>query len=524
MSRARKAAIAASFGYVQFGLALTIGIVLVPLMLDRLGARTWGLWLATGELLAYAGMVDLGVLGVLPWLLAEADGRRDRTAMRRLISNGVAVGAIIGLAYALIAFALWQALPAVLRFTAVDRTAVGPPLALLAAATALTYPLRIFPATLVGLQDMTFYGAIRIVQAVINVVVTVVLLLNGYGLYALAWASIVPTLVGVIASAVRLRTLAPDLMTGWTRPAPKELTPLIVNGFGVWLGGFGWLLLSSSNALVITFLGRPEWVPIFSCTAKVSVAATQLVWLTPDSGLVGLAQLHGESTAKPRVRELVGLLQQVHLLLAGAAACALLAFNPTFVSRWVGDELFGGMTLNALLAFGVVLYSLVHGLTSAASVVGSRVQVGILTVANGVLQLAVAIVLGRWMGLSGVALGGLVAACLTSLPVGLVLLRHAVDFSPRRLGGDRIGPWALRMLPLAVTALLVGVFREWLGFWLTAGATGLVLLAYVWHMRPMYEAVLALDPGWTRWLAMVKLAPPLDSEAAPGAVPIVNRS
>ena len=117
-------------------------------MLDRLGARTWGLWLATGELLAYAGMVDLGVLGVLPWLLAEADGRRDRDAMRRLISNGVAVGAIIGVAYALIAFALWQVLPSALRFTAADRAAVGPPLALLVAATALTYPLRIFPATL----------------------------------------------------------------------------------------------------------------------------------------------------------------------------------------------------------------------------------------------------------------------------------------------------------------------------------------------------------------------------------------
>ena len=524
MSRGRKAVIAASFGYVQFGLALIIGIVLVPLMLDRLGSRTWGLWLATGELLAYAGMVDLGVLGVLPWLLAEADGKRDRESMRRLISNGVAVGAIIGLAYALMAFALWQALPSVLRLTTDDRSALGPPLALIVAATALTYPLRIFPATLIGLQDMTFYGAIRIVQSVLNVVVTVVLLLNGYGLYALAWASIVPTLVGVVASAIRLKTLAPDLMTNWTRPAPKELAPLIVNGFGVWLGGFGWLLLSSSNALVITFLGHPEWVPIFSCTAKVSMAATQLVWLTPDSGLVGLAQLHGEAKGTPRERHLVGLLQQVHLLLAGAAACALLAFNPTFVARWVGDALFGGLALNALLAFGVVLYSLVHGLTSAASIVGSRVQVGILTIVNGAVQLAAAIVLGRWMGLSGVALGGLVAACLTSLPVGLVLLRRAIDFSSWDLAVERVGPWALRILPIAVTAMLVGVFREWLGFGLAAAATGLILIAYVWHMRPMYGAILALDPGWTRWLAMVRLAPPLHADAASGVLPVVNRS
>jgi hypothetical protein len=313
-------------------------------------------------------------------------------------------------------------------------------------------------------------------------------------------------------------------MTSWARPAPKELVPLIVNGFGVWLGGFGWLLLSSSNALVITFLGHPEWVPIFSCTAKVSVAATQLVWLTPDSGLVGLAQLHGEAKGTAHVRHLVGLLQQVHLLLAGAAACALLAFNPTFVARWVGDALFGGLTLNALLAFGVVLYSLVHGLTSAASIVGSRVQVGILTVVNGVVQLAAAIALGRWMGLTGVALGGLVAACVTSLPFGLVLLNRAIAFSSWRLAADRVVPWALRMLPIAATALLVGVFRAWLGFWLAAAATTLVLLGYIWHMRPMYGAVLALDPGRTRWLAMVRLAPPLHADPGAGGLPVVNRS
>lgn len=524
MSRTRKAVIAAGFGYAQFGLALIIGIVLVPLMLDRLGARTWGLWLATGELLAYAGMVDLGVLGVLPWLLAEADGKRNRDGMRRLISSGVAVGALIGLAYALIAFVLWQALPSVLRLTAVDRAALGPPLTLIVAGTALTYPLRIFPAALIGLQDMKFHGAIRVGQSVLNVAVTVVLLLQGYGLYALVWASIVPTLAGVIASAVRLRAVAPDLMTSWTRPAPKQLIPLIVDGFGVWLGGFGWLLLSSSNALVITFLGHPEWVPIFSCTAKISAAATQLVWLTPDSGLVGLAQLHGEVNARPRVVHLVGVLQQVHLLLAGAAACAILAFNPTFVTHWVGGAMFGGLTLNALLATGVVLYSLVHGVVSTASIVGSRVQVGILTVVNGLVQLAAAIVLGRWMGLSGVALAGLVAACLTSLPVGLVLLTRAIDFSPWRLAADRVGPWARRMLPTAVTAMLIGVFREWLGVWLAATATGVVLLGYVWHMRPIYEAVVALDPGWTRWLAMARLAPPLQTDPGSGPLPAVNRS
>jgi O-antigen/teichoic acid export membrane protein len=392
---------------------------------------------------------------------------------------------------------------------------------ILVAFTAVSYPLRAFPATLLGLQDTTWYGVIRIAESVIEVVVTVVLLLNGYGLYALAWGSIVPTAVLLLAALIRVAVLAPDLMKGWKAPALTELAPLLTNGFGVWLAGFGWQLLSSSNALVITFLGHPEWVPIFNCTAKVSSVATQLVWLTPDSGLVGMAQLHGQPESKPRVRHVVAVFQQVHLLLAGAAACAVLGFNATFVTRWVGSPMFGGPALNVLLASGIVVYSLVHALTNAASVLGSRVQVGLLTLVNGVVQIAAAIVLGRWLGLTGVALAGLIAACLTAIPAALALLNRTIDLSGWRMMSDHAWPWTLRMLPIAAAATLVGIFHQSLGFWLTGVATGLALTAYVWHMRPLYGAILALDPRWTRWLAIVKLVPPLG--AAPAIVPVTNQ-
>jgi hypothetical protein len=98
MTRARRAVITAGFAYAQYAMAIIPGLILVPLTWSSLGARTYGLWLTTGELLAYAAMVDPGVLGVLPWLIAEADGASDRSAVRRLFSNGVVAGLVAGLA------------------------------------------------------------------------------------------------------------------------------------------------------------------------------------------------------------------------------------------------------------------------------------------------------------------------------------------------------------------------------------------------------------------------------------------
>ncbi len=506
-SRTGKAAINAAFGYAQYALAIVIGIGLAPLVLGHLGIRTWGLWLATGEVLAYAGMVDLGVLGVLPWLVAEADGRGDRGEMRRLVSNGFWVGALVGAGYLVLAALLWQVLPPVLRLSAADRAAIGPPLALLVAVNAAAYPLRVFPATLLGLQDMTFAGVARLVQSLLNVALTVGLLVTGHGLYALAWASAGPVIFMVAVCGLRLLQIAPDLAAGWTRPVLPAMQRLVVNGFGVWLAGFGWLFLSSSNALVIAWLGHPEWVPIFTCTARTSVMAAQMVWLLPDSGLVGLAALGADRHAASRVPEVVGILQKVHLLLAGGAACAVLAFNPSFVTRWVGAALFGGFTLNALLALGLVVGSLVHGLVTAASVLGNRVHVGMVTLANGLVQLAAALVLGWWLGLAGIALAAILAAAATTLPAGVVLLGSRAGLTWSRLAGEHVWPWMRRAVPVAAAAALAGLFHEALGFWVSGLATGIVALAYVWHMRPMYGALVALVPRWTSWLTVMKLVP-----------------
>src|SRR4051812_49736508 len=80
MSRTHRASIAASFAYLQFALSIVVGLGLVPFVLHRVGERLYGFWLASGEVLAYAAMADLGVMGVVPWLIAEADGRSDRRA------------------------------------------------------------------------------------------------------------------------------------------------------------------------------------------------------------------------------------------------------------------------------------------------------------------------------------------------------------------------------------------------------------------------------------------------------------
>jgi len=505
VSRKRKAAIGAAFGYTQFGLALITGLVLVPVILDQVGARAYGLWLASGEILAHAGVVDFGVLGIVPWLVAEADGGNDRAGMRRILTTGVTLGAAIGLLFGVTAAVLWQVLPSALWLTASDRALVGPPLALLVTVTAIGYPLRAFQAVLSGLQDSFFTGIITVTQAAISAILTIILLFQGYGLWALAGGAAAGLTFGLLASFVRTAILAPDLLRGWQRPERGDVRKLMANGLGAWLGGFGWRLLSATNGVVITYLGHPEGVAIYACTAKVANLASQLSWVLPDNALVGLAHLHGQRQSE-RVAEVVSAMQRLHLLLAGVAACGVLAFNATFVAVWVGPELFGGTVLNALIAAGIVVASFGHGLSASVSVVGNRLRVGILTVVNGVIQPLLAVYLGHRLGLVGVALAMLVAASVSLLPVGMTLLGVYARVAPGQLLRREVLPWVVRTGPLMALALGIGAAHGRLGFWPSATLTAAITLAYFWQVRPLV-AGLPLGSTWEAWVVRLRLAP-----------------
>ncbi|MFL5383112.1 MAG: hypothetical protein ACJ8GN_11395 [Longimicrobiaceae bacterium] len=507
MSRTRRAGIAAVFGYLQFALALVSGIALVPFVLSRVPTVHYGVWLAFGEVLAYTSMVDLGVVGVVPWLVAEHDGRGDRAALRQLVAGGIAFSAGAAVVFAALGLAALRAAPALAHLTPAQHAAVGGPLLLLLLASAASMPFKVFYASLMGLQDATAAGLLSVTQVLLNVLLTLGLLLGGYGLYALALAATLPNLVIGAASLLRLRRVAPDLLYGWRLPPRATMRWMVGQGFGGWTAGLGWRLVAASDSIVILSVLGPVAAVVYAMTFKVGAVAMQVAWQLPDAGLVGLAQLKGEQRPE-RVREVSLALLRLGLLAAGGVACAMVAFNPSFVMLWVGRERFGGMALNALLAAVVLAHTLAHGLFTTSATLGTRVQAGWAVLAQGAVNLAAALLLGRWLGLAGIALAAVLSTALVAYPMGVRMLRTTTGITQGDLWRGVIGPWAVRGGALLLVGAAVSALgtRRWI--WLPLLLLPALASAYLFVMRPLY-ADIPLPPRVAGWLARLGLrAPP----------------
>lgn len=483
--RTRRASIAALFGYTQFALAMAAGLVMVPFVVHRVGVRLYGFWLASGEILAYAAMADLGVVGILPWLIAQADGRSDRSELRRLMSNGAAAAGVVAIVYSVIVVSLWYVLPGVLRLGPDERTAVAGPLALIATISAIVIPLRVFSATVSGLQDVKFAGFISAVAWALDLVLTVVLLLQGYRLYALALAAALPSCIGSLAAVVRLRMIAPDLLTAWPRPTASGVAKLFRESVGTWFSQWGWRLTCASDGIIVAILGMPAGVTILACTSKLGSMLMQMSWVPGDSGLIGLANLHGENRPD-RLRAAVIALMRVYLALAGAGVCIVLAANPAFVARWVGPNLFAGSTVNAAIAVSVLSLTIGHVFSVVTSVLGARMRAGLATIAAGVAQVVLAYFLGRRFGLVGVVAASAIAQLFVLVPaVASEFLRYTTVSAADIVRRIAL-PLGARTLPIAAIAVMIGLSMPVAPLWETIGVAGAIGILYLLATRRIY--------------------------------------
>jgi Na+-driven multidrug efflux pump len=482
MSRVRRASVAAAFSYLQFALSMAVGIAMVPFILSRVDIGVYGLWLATGEVLAYAAMADLGILAIVPWIVGQADGRKDRAAIRHVMVNGTFAAVLVSIVYLTVVAALWTFAPASVLSSS-QRQLIGGPLWLIAIVTAVVLPLRIANAVLVGLQDVRFCGIVATIAWALDVVVTATLLLEGFGLYALAAGASIPPLVSALANIFRVRVIAPDLLTGWRLPTSAGVLALLRDGFGGWLGGWGWRLAAASDGIVLGYLlGQPASVTRLALTSKLSHTLMQLSWVPGDSGLVGLSQLAGEAD-RARLRHAVVALFRLYLTLAAAGACVVLVLNASFVQWWVGEGIFGGRLLTVLLAASMIAVTAAHAFATIVSVLGRRLRVGVAALSAGVVQIVLSYVLARRYGLVGVPVAALLAQVFVLYPLLLAPLADLSGLQPAMLIRAVAARWSARSLPVLAACALAGVALWTLPLWAAVPLAAVTTGAYAWISR-----------------------------------------
>ncbi|HST52674.1 MAG TPA: oligosaccharide flippase family protein [Pyrinomonadaceae bacterium] len=451
MTRTRRFIGGAGFGYANQAMVTVAGLWLTPFLLTRTGQQDYGLWLVCTQALAYLTLMDFGVVALLPRETAYALGRAGGAV------KGDELPLVVGQTARLV---LWQTplvAAASLAFWLLVPAEWGPlsrPLALVLLTFTLTFPLRIFQAVLLGLQDLEFLAKAQACSWLLSTALTVALVAAGFGLYALAggWVAAQALVFGLTLVRVRRRypEALPRSLPRLTREGARRR---LAGGFWVSVSQIASVLLSGTDLIIVGKLLGPAAVVPYACTGKLVAVFSNQPQMLSQLAIPALSEIRAGAPREHLAHVCLALSHAV-LLLSGAVVCVVMVVNRGFVGWWVGSGQYGGFTLTLLVLLLMVLRHWNMTLGVMIFSFGGERRLAVVGLLDGVVTLVSAVALTRWLGFVGAPLGSIVGVCVVGLPCNVAGLAASGALPVARLLRS-LAPWFWRFALLALGACLL---------------------------------------------------------------------
>jgi O-antigen/teichoic acid export membrane protein len=456
MSRSRRILEGFSVGIAGQTLMAIGGLVVTRYVLPRIGARDYGLWIVAGQFLAYLSLLDLGITALVPRDVALITGKNTDEAtrseeLRRLVGRSVSLVLLLVPPLTIGAIAIVALLPR-------SWSDLKWPLAIAMGTFVLSYPLRLAHALLLGLQDFAYLSWVQIASWIANVTLTVVLAHLRFGLYAVALGPALGQLTASASWVVRIfqrhRHVLPDTVRSFDRDALRaHLRP----GAWVSLNQIALLLLNNTDTVIIGRLMGPQAVLPYAFTDKLETFFNNQPYaiVTLSGPAISEVRALGETA---RLVRAISALSAVALAASGGLALGIIAMNRAFVRAWVGEQYWGGMTLNILLVANMLVRHWVFTFGIALFYLGHERACTLLAIVDGLLTLGLTIVFVRHFGIVGAPMAALTSVIVVHTLVPLTLLAREMGVTIRHLVADS-ARWVVRFLPLASLATAMNIWR-----------------------------------------------------------------
>ncbi|HET9831466.1 MAG TPA: oligosaccharide flippase family protein [Vicinamibacterales bacterium] len=411
-AEARTVTVNLSTRYLAIGVEILVGLLVLPFNIAHLGKAAYGLWVLTTSITAYFSVLDLGYSGATLKFVAEHRARRETRALNEVLSTTFYLFAGFGTLAYIAAIVVAVFLDRLLHLSP-DQAHVGRVVLLVTSVNvACGMAFTVFGGVINGFQRYDLNNLTGVVSTIIVAVVNVAVLLAGYGLIGLVVAT---TTVRVLtywvyrANAYRVFPALTLSLSNFRMSRLRELT-----SFSVFMMLIDWAnrINFSVDVIVIGILFDTTAVAVWSVAQRLAETTQRLTNQLNDILFPNVVD-HSTSSRLDRLQALLLVGTRLSLATVVPICVALMLMGDLLVRAWVGPDFSGSVVVLRLLALTVIMR--VGAAVSGTLLKGAGAHrfVAYTNIVTAVVNLGLSVVLGRWMGLEGVAIGTLVPVGIT---------------------------------------------------------------------------------------------------------------
>lgn len=466
---------------------IVTAIIHYKLVIGLLPRELAGVWLLFWSFGSYLAFFDLGIGPTLSREIAFLAADKDRLpAVADLAATCLRIYlCVAALLLAAAILAGWILLPT-LKLQTISSADALLAWGLFAAGACVNLLGNLFFSVLTGEGQVATERLTRAFSMLVWLALSSYALMAGHGLTGVALAWLVNAFMGRALAMAVLKLRVPGLYLSqgrWRFDVARRLANPSARWALTQLGAL--LILQTANVMIAWNLG-PAAIPSYEAASRVIMAVGMIALLSTNASV----PFYSRAFAANDIAGLRSLLyRNVHqgLLTMAAAIAVLGAFAPDLFSTWLGHGNFVGYTV--LMAMAVMMTLEIHHVAHASLTMASgHIPFVRAAIIAGVLNLVFSLVLVRYLGLMGIALGTMAAQMLTNN-------WYAPYVSLRRLGIG-IGSYLRVIVPRFLGLLaLFGCIEAALALMLHGQAAPLRLAVGVGGAAVLYLALTRFLPA-----------------------------
>lgn len=318
--------------------ALAVGFFLMPFIIHRIGATAYGIWMLSTSLVGYMGLLDVGLALTLIKKSAEHLAREEKDELNKVVSTIFTMYLLIGALLGCAIFSLSFYLPQVFNIAPEDVNTFKTVLWIIGLQAALSFPMSIWSGLIQGLQDFHISNCIAVFNHLIRAIVTVLLLLSGFGLISLIWLGFVIAIVGWLATMSWIRRRIPYLRIKLSRLEWIKVKDLSRFSGVMFIWGIAGRTIHQADRIIIGMFLPIASITIYEVGARINQYSRSVLLYSVLSTIMPAASELNAKDEKATLQKLY-LKGTKYLLVAyTAVVVALLLFGKEFIQLWMGER------------------------------------------------------------------------------------------------------------------------------------------------------------------------------------------
>lgn len=393
---------------------IAVNFIMIPIILTMTSASLYGFWITTLSILGFLALADFGLGISLTRLVAGHADEEKKENLNQIVSSAFLVFCLIGVVYFSLGLCILPFIPGWFKIPVSEVSDVQVAYCIALFSGAATLPLSTFGAVVSGFQRMAIDNTIRVTMSVASMGISISLLLSHFGLSSLAIAGLFQSVSIGLINFIYIRRRFPYVIVRLRHARWAHVRNLLSFGGYFQLGRIANTVATGADNLVISSCMGASFVAPYSITSKLAVTFSNGIASKPPIALFPAISQMFANQEFDKLRRIYVRLTKYSTRLAIIAGIFLLSANQSFVSLWVGKDLYGGNYLNAVFVFWVIQDTIYRGTTAFVYASGELKNWMYASLFEAILNLGISVILVFKFGLIGVALGTSIGKMFTT--------------------------------------------------------------------------------------------------------------